>query len=134
MILPDGARSGSADVKNPTSNSAHLVNRAHTRAISRGAPALVMPDLPIDILGHAAHVREIEDDPLPSASLHLFPAAASLSQLRSINAVEDLLVFVFDFFNIRGRLRVFSQESGAGVVACCEERSAGVVREKGVGK
>lgn len=30
MILPDGARSGSADVKKPTSNSAHSVNWAHT--------------------------------------------------------------------------------------------------------
>lgn len=93
-----------------------------------------MPDLPIDILGHTSHMREIEDDPLPSASLHLFPTAASLSQLCSINAVEDLLVLDLDFFNIRGRLRVFLQESGAGVVTCCEERSTGVVREKGMGE
>lgn len=135
MILPDGARSGSADVKKPTSNSAHSVNWTRTNGDSSGAPTLVVSDLPIDILGHTAHMREIEDDPLPSAaSLHHFPSAAGLSQLRSIHAVEDFLVFDLDFFNIRGRLRVFFQEGGAGVVTCCEERSAGVVREKGVGE
>lgn len=134
MILPDGARSGSADVKKPTSNSAHSVNWAHTNGDGRGAPTLVVSDLPINIFGHTAHMRKVEDDPLPSASLHHFPSAASLSQLRSIHAAEDFLVFHFDSFNIRCRLRVFFEEGGAGVVTCCEERRAGVVREEGVGK
>lgn len=101
---------------------------------SSGAPALVVPDLPINIFGHTAHMREIEDDPLPSASLHHSPSAASLSQLRSIHAVEDFLAFDFYSFNIRCRLRVFFEEGGAGVVTCCEERRAGVVREEGVGE
>lgn len=93
-----------------------------------------MSDLPVNVFGHAAHVREIKNNPLPSASLHLFPSAPHLSQLSSIQAVQDLLIFGFEVFDVGGRLRVLFQESGARVVTGGEEGHAGVVGEEAVGE
>ena len=66
-----------------------------------------MPDLPIHILGQAAHMREVEDDPVEAAFLDFF---AAFVQLRRVDAVQN----TNPFFGLelpcrRGRLWIFLQ-------------------------
>ena len=63
---------------------------------------LVIPDLPVYICTFPAHVREVENDPIP------FPGFTNLflGELLRVDATEDTLVFGADVVDVNLCLRI----------------------------
>lgn len=106
-------------------------------------PTLIVPHLPVHILGQPAHMREIEHHPVepPLSDLPAPRASSSFSQFRSIDAIEDLDIHliilassVLELPDKVRRLRVLLRERGDAVIACCYHGVATMVVVEGTGE
>lgn len=132
IIAPSGVSNGSADLKKPTSSSTPTDQRI-PKVINPEIPhvethTLVIPDLPVHILGQTPDMRKVEDDPVEATFLDCFP---SLLQLRRIHTVQQLsFLFRFKLLDVRCRLRILFYERRATVEAGSYKSAATVCSEQ----
>lgn len=101
---------------------------------------LVVPDLPIHILGQAAYMREIEHHSVKAPLLDLLPTSAAFCypwfpKLGRVNPVQHYATLLrFEGGDVGGCLWIFASERGFLIIASRNQMLATMGAEKGMGE